>query len=45
MDGETFKNKDGEKLKVGDSIDLVATMEKSMFRGSAELRLRIEDVV
>jgi single-stranded-DNA-specific exonuclease len=45
MDGGTFKNKDGEKLKVGDVIDLVATMEKSMFRGRAELRLRIEEVV
>jgi single-stranded-DNA-specific exonuclease len=45
MDSKTFKNKDGEDLKVGDVIDLVATMEKSMFRGRAELRLRIEEVV
>ncbi len=45
MDSKTFKNKDGESLKVGDLIDLVATMEKSMFRGRAELRLRIEEVV
>lgn len=44
MDSNTFLNKDGEKLKVGDSIDLVATMEKSLFRGRAELRLRIEDI-
>lgn len=44
MDAKTFKNKDGEALKVGDSIDLVATVEKSMFRGRVELRLRIEQV-
>ena len=45
MNGETFKNKDGEKLKVGNVIDLVATVEKSMFRGRAELRLRIVDII
>ncbi len=45
MNGETFKNKDGERLKVGDSINLIATVEKSLFRGRAELRLRIEDVI
>ena len=45
MDSNTFLNKDGEKLKVGDYIDLVATMEKSLFRGRAELRLRIEDII
>jgi single-stranded-DNA-specific exonuclease len=45
MNGETFKNKDGEKLKVGNMIDLVATVEKSMFRGRAELRLRIVDII
>ncbi|MDO8497982.1 MAG: single-stranded-DNA-specific exonuclease RecJ [bacterium] len=45
MNGETFENRDGERLKIGDSIDLVATMEKSMFRGRAELRMRIEDVI
>jgi len=45
MDSNTFLNKDGEKLKVGDCIDLVATMEKSLFRGRAELRLRIEEVI
>jgi single-stranded-DNA-specific exonuclease len=45
MDSKTFKNKDGEDLKIGDTIDLIATMEKSLFRGRAEIRLRIEDVV
>ncbi len=44
MNKETFKNKNGESLKVGNEIDLVATIEKSMFRGRAELRLRIEEV-
>lgn len=42
---DTFKNKDGKPLSVGDTIDLVATMEKSNFRGRPELRLRIVDVV
>lgn len=45
MDSKTFKNKDGKNIKIGDKIDLIATLEKSMFRGRAELRLRIEDVV
>lgn len=45
MDSKTFKNKDGEDIKIGDKIDLIATLEKSMFRGRAELRMRIEDVV
>ena len=45
MDSKTFKNKDGENIKIGDKIDLIATLEKSMFRGRAELRMRIEDVV
>lgn len=45
MLADNFKNKDGETIKIGDSIDLIATMEKSMFRGRAELRLRIVDVV
>ncbi|MEK7609964.1 MAG: single-stranded-DNA-specific exonuclease RecJ [Patescibacteria group bacterium] len=44
MNTEQFKNKEGEMIKAGDFIDLVATMEKSMFRGSAELRLRVVDV-
>lgn len=44
MDSKTFKNKDGEDIKIGDKIDLIATLEKSMFRGRAELRMRIEDV-
>lgn len=45
MDSNTFKNKDGEKLKAGDNIDMVSTLEKSMFRGRAELRMRIEDII
>lgn len=45
MNSETFKNKDGNKLKIGDPIDLIATMEKSMFRGRPELRLRIVDII
>jgi single-stranded-DNA-specific exonuclease len=45
MDSKTFKNKDGENIRIGDKIDLIATLEKSMFRGRAELRMRIEDVV
>ncbi|TSD01548.1 MAG: hypothetical protein Athens071426_659, partial [Parcubacteria group bacterium Athens0714_26] len=31
-------------LSVGQKIDLVATLEKSFFRASPELRLRIVDV-
>jgi single-stranded-DNA-specific exonuclease len=34
-----------KELKVGMNIDLVATLEKSMFRGRAELRLRIVDIL
>jgi len=34
----------GITLKEGGNIDLVATMEKSMFRGVPELRLRIVDI-
>jgi single-stranded-DNA-specific exonuclease len=45
MTADQFKNKDGEPIKKGDLIDLVATMEKSMFRGRAELRLRIFDII
>lgn len=45
MTADQFKNKDGKAIKVGDTIDLVATMEKSMFRGRAELRLRIVDIL
>ena len=33
------------KLKAGDHIDLVAVMEKSMFRNFPELRLRIVDII
>ena len=32
-------------LKIGNNIDLVATIEKSMFGGKTELRLRIVDVL
>jgi single-stranded-DNA-specific exonuclease len=34
-----------QELKIGKSIDLVATMEKSMFGGRVELRLRIVDIL
>jgi single-stranded-DNA-specific exonuclease len=34
----------GTELTPGMTVDLVATMEKSMFRGMPELRLRIVDV-
>lgn len=34
-----------KKIKAGDRINLVATMEKSMFRNFPELRLRIVDVI
>ena len=33
------------ELNVGDSINLVASLEKSMFRNFPELRLRIVDIV
>ena len=45
MLADNFKNKDGETIKIGDSIDLIATMEKSMFRGRAEIRMRIVDII
>ena len=41
MDTETFD----KELKIGNTINLVATMEKSMFRGRPELRLRIVDII
>lgn len=34
-----------KSVKAGSKIDLIASLEKSMFRGTPELRLRIEDVV
>jgi single-stranded-DNA-specific exonuclease len=34
-----------EKIAVDKPIDLIASIEKSMFRGRAELRLRVVDVV
>ena len=45
MTADQFKNKKGETIKQADLIDLVATMEKSMFRGRTELRLRIVDIL
>ena len=45
MTAELFKNKKGEMIKIGDEIDLVATMEKSLFGGRVDLRLRIVDVI
>ncbi len=45
MQIEKFKNKEGEILQVGDKIDLIATIEKSVFGGKVELRLRIEDII
>lgn len=50
MRAEKFKVKDKEtkeerQIKEGDSIDLIATMEKSTFGGRVELRLRIEDII
>ena len=35
----------GIELKEGEKINLIATMEKSMFRSFAELRLRIVDIL
>lgn len=35
----------GKKAEIGGKISLVATMEKSMFRGRPELRLRIIDIL
>jgi single-stranded-DNA-specific exonuclease len=32
-------------IQIGQPIDLVASVEKSMFRGRAELRLRVVDVI
>jgi len=40
MDEETFD----VSLEVGRKIKLVASLEKSMFRGRRELRMRIVDV-
>ncbi len=45
MTADLFKNKKGETIKPTDSIDLIATMEKSIFRGKTELRLRIVDIL
>ncbi|PCI29205.1 single-stranded-DNA-specific exonuclease RecJ [Candidatus Wolfebacteria bacterium] len=41
MTPETF----GEKVKEGQPLDLVVAVEKSMFRGRPELRMRIIDVI
>ena len=45
MKSDQFKNRDGKEIKKGDIIDMVATIEKSMFRGRPELRLRIVDIL
>ena len=45
MSNEQFKTKEKENIKVNDSINLIATMEKSMFGGRIELRLRIVDII
>ncbi len=50
MKAEQFKVKDKNtdeerEIKADDTIDLIATMEKSMFGGRVELRLRIVDIV
>ena len=34
-----------KKIEVGKSIDLIASIEKSVFRGRTELRLRIADII
>jgi single-stranded-DNA-specific exonuclease len=39
------KEKWADKIKVNMSIDLIASIEKSMFRGKAEIRLRISDIL
>lgn len=38
-------NEWADKIAVAKPLDLVASLEKSMFRGRPELRLRIEDVI
>jgi len=35
----------GKSLQIGTSVDLIASLEKSLFRNSAELRLRILDIL
>jgi single-stranded-DNA-specific exonuclease len=45
MTREQFKNKDGETIKIEDDINLIATIEKSLFGGRTELRLRIVDII
>lgn len=42
---EHWKEELGRELKPGTPLTLVATFEKSMFRGRPELRLRIVDIV
>ena len=39
------ENSWAKSIEVNKSIDLIASLEKSMFRGRPELRLRVEDVV
>ena len=38
-------NEWAKALKAGDKIDLIASVEKSMFRGRPELRLRVVEVI
>ena len=39
------ENKWAKGLKAGSKIDLIASLEKSMFKGTPELRLRVVDVI
>ncbi len=34
-----------DEVKEGKAIDLIASIEKSMFRGRAEIRLRVDDII
>ncbi|MDB5259147.1 MAG: recJ [Candidatus Taylorbacteria bacterium] len=47
MTAESWEEKlgAGRKLSAGEQLSLVATFEKSMFRGRPELRLRIVDIL
>jgi single-stranded-DNA-specific exonuclease len=45
MTPESWAETLGRELRAGESLSLVATFEKSMFRGRTELRLRIVDIL
>lgn len=45
MSADQFVKEDESSLSQGDTISLVASMEKSNFRGRPELRLRIIDIL